>query len=159
MKHNAWILVSDAGRAVLLRTKENNKPGFNVVGHFEHPDSRAHAREIATAANGSKSDSPPPAAHEGSHGAAGRPGAESDTSPKEVEALRFARELADVLERGLAAHEYEELMLVAPPHFLGILKNTVNAQVSKHIHSTVDKDYTSLELPELEERLYQKLVG
>lgn len=159
MKHNAWILVSDASRAVLLRTKEKDKPGFNVVGRFDHPDSRAHARDLTTDTSGRKPVGPPPAARVGSHGASGRPGAEPETAAKEVEAQRFARELADVLERGLAAHEYEELMLVAPPHFLGVLKGSVSEQVSKHIHSTVDKDYTSLELSDLEERLYQKLIG
>jgi protein required for attachment to host cells len=159
MKHNAWILVSDASRAVLLRTKEKDKPGLNVVGRFEHPDSRARARDLVSDANGRKPVGPPPAVRVGPHGAWGRPGAEPDTEPKEVEAKRFAHELADVLERGLAAHEYKELMLVAPPHFLGLLKDVVSEQVSKHIHSTVDKDYTLLEVWDLEERLYPKLVA
>lgn len=50
-------------------------------------------------------------------------------------------------------------MLVAPPHFLGTLKGTVSTQVSKHIEATLDKDYTSLPLADLEERILSKLVA
>ncbi len=64
-----------------------------------------------------------------------------------------------MLEKGLLEHQYEQLMLVAPPHFLGTLKGTVSTQVSKHIEATLDKDYTSLPLADLEERILSKLVA
>jgi len=47
----------------------------------------------------------------------------------------------------------EELRLVAPPHFLGKLKNSLGQQAAKHVRATVDKELSTLEAVELRKRL------
>ena len=48
---------------------------------------------------------------------------------------------------------YERLALVAPPHFLGLLRATISSTVAKRVELTVDKDYTALKADELAERI------
>lgn len=82
-----------------------------------------------------------------------RPGAAPDSDSREVEAMKFAQELAGRLDKGRVDHEYDRLVLVAPPHFLGLLKGTLDGQVQKLLAHTVDKDLTSIQARELPERL------
>ena len=153
MTQNTWILLCNSSRARLFREKPKGK-GLLQMEAFEHAESRAHVRDLMADANGRKPVGPVPGhMAQGPTGAFGRPGAEPDTDPKEVEAQKFARQLADMLEKGLNDHAYDKLIIVATPHFLGTLKNTLSTQVEKHIETTVDKDFTSLELHELEERI------
>lgn len=153
-----WILVCDASRARLLRAATHQK-GLVQLDALEHAESRAHARDLMADAQGRKPVGAVPASKMGGQqgGAYGRPGAEPDTDPKEVEAQKFARMLAEVLEKGLTDHAYDRVFLVAPPHFLGLLRSTVSAQVEKHVHLTVDKDLTHEDLTALTRRLEESL--
>ena len=45
--------------------------------------------------------------------------------------LEFARALAERLERGRVHHAYAELVLLATPHFLSVLRSTIGHKVSK----------------------------
>lgn len=159
MEGTTWILVCDASRARLLRA---DPPKKNLVQLevFDHAESRAHVRDLVADAHGRKPVGPVPG--NTNHGSGqglgyGRPGAEPDTDPKEVEAQKFARELAETLEKGLNEHAYQHLFLIAPPHFLGLLRGTASAQVKKHIDLTIDKDLTHADLQELTQRLEGEL--
>jgi protein required for attachment to host cells len=153
MTQDTWILVGNASRARLFSVPPRAKR-LTPLGVFEHAESRAHVRDLISDAQGRKPVGPVPASMvQGQGGAYGRPGAEEDTDVHGAEAEKFARELADVLEKGLNEHAYERLIIIAAPHFLGLLRSTVSAQVAKHIETTIDKDFTGLELPEMEKRV------
>jgi protein required for attachment to host cells len=150
-----WILVGDASRARLFEERE---PGerYLLVESFLHPESRAHVVDLVTDANGRK----PVGVSRGvgvvrgwQGGVQGRPGVAPETDPKEVEAQKFARELSAALTKGFDEHRYAALMLVAPPHFLGVLKDALGDPVKKHLESTLDKDLSALEPREIERRL------
>ena len=145
MKNRTWLLVCDASRAHLLEEKEENQ--FSHLESFEHAESRAKVRDLMADQNGRKPDGKVG----GSSGH--RPGAAPDTDPKEVEAQKFARELAQRLEKGLDDHAYDALILAAPPHFLGLLRGELGDQVSKRVEASIDKDYVSLETRELGKRI------
>jgi protein required for attachment to host cells len=134
-----WVLVADASRARIFSIPENNKPWL-LEKELEHPESRAKATDLTTDVPGRVKQS---------FGAGSRPAMEDPTDPKEVEAQAFARSLAAELERGLNQNRFERLTLVAPPHFLGLLRGTVPEQVSKRIHHSINKDYTLLPAREL----------
>lgn len=165
VKATTWILVCDASRARLLRADDQRK-GLVQLEALEHPESRARARDLMADAQGRKPVGPVPAsAGHGGHGgglggqggAYGRPGAEPDTDPKEVEAQKFARELADVIEKGFDDHAYDRLFLIAPPHFLGLLRGAVSTRVQRQIQLTIDKDLTHEDLDQLGQRLEEPL--
>lgn len=137
-----WILVCDASRARLLAEPAGARH-LTEIEAFEHAESRARVRDLMADANGRKPGG----------GWGHRPGVEPDTDPKEVEAQKFARRLADVLQKGLDDHAYEALILVAPPHFLGLMRECVSAQVAKRVGHSIGKD-VAMETPrEIEARL------
>jgi protein required for attachment to host cells len=149
-----WCLVCDASRAHLFRDGPPAGP-FELQSSFDHPDSRARVVDLVSDTNGRMPSG-------GSHGDGGgsrpsgfygRPGAAPDTDPKEVEAERFARELAAVLAKGLDDHAYEALLLVAPPHFLGVIKAALGGQVAKRLQATLDKDFAEMDPREIARRL------
>lgn len=156
-----WILAGDASRARLFQAEvRRGKPvRLTQVEAFEHPESRARVRDLMADAHGRKPVGPVPASVAGGQqGAHGRPGAEPETDPKEVEAQKFARELAAVLERGARDQAYEHLYLVAAPHFLGLLRAAIDPQVDKFVALTLDKDLTRADLAEIRERFEPELT-
>ncbi|AUX45051.1 hypothetical protein SOCE26_065320 [Sorangium cellulosum] len=157
-----WILVADASRAHLYR-EESAGSSFALIDSFSHEESRARVRDLMADAHGRKPNGTPGGNGNISGGGGGpylgRPGAAPDTDPKEVEKQKFAQELAETLEKGLNEHAYESLVIIAPPHFLGLLRGTVSKQVSNHIETTVDKDLSGLDAPRLTERLRELRAG
>lgn len=153
MMKDVWILVCDASRARLFRDAPRGDK-LVQIDQLDHPESRERGRDLMADTVGRKPIGPVPARSvQGQGGAYGRPGAAPDTDPKEVEAQKFARQLAALLEKGLHDHAYKRLLIVAPPHFLGLLRATVSTQVAKHIESTIGKDLTNLDFQELADRL------
>jgi len=156
-----WCLVCDASRAHLFRTKPPGHP-YELIASFDHPEGRARVVDLVADTNGRK----PVGGTRGvgvigarPGGFHGRPGVAPDTDPKDVEAQKFARDLAATLERGLDAHAYEALVLVAPPRFLGLVKATVSGQVAKRLEETIDKDLAAMEPREIEKRVRAEREG
>jgi protein required for attachment to host cells len=78
---------------------------------------------------------------------------EPRTTPKEAESQRFAERLADFLEEAIANRRFDDLVLVAPPHFLGVLRGALGAQSTKRLRASVDKDLSMLDAPDVRQRL------
>ena len=145
----AWILVSDASRAKLF-SAELREDAWSLVNDFEHPEGREPSREISPTSppgRSQKSKGPGPGGR--------RTALEPRTWPKEAEAERFAHKLGTYLEEAIANRQFDYLVLVAPPHFLGILKGSLGRQAAKHLRATVDKDLSTLDAAELRERLVE----
>ncbi len=140
-----WILVCDASRAKLFST-ELREHDWSLVKEFDHPESRETSKEIWPS-------SPPGRAQQSTSHGARHTSLEQHTSPKEAEAQRFGHQLADYLEHAITKREFDALVLVAPPHFLGILRATLKSQAAKQLRTTVDKDYCMLPAAEVRERL------
>lgn len=71
------------------------------------------------------------------------------TPAKEVEAEHFAEELAHVLQRAHARGEFEDLALIAPAHFLGILRRALGRKLRNSIVISEDKDLAQVDEHEL----------
>ena len=143
-----WVLVSDAARARVFETaleSGHQERRFKLVQQFEHPQSRAHNRDLA-------SDRPGRNLQSGTAGA-GHSTMEPPTTPKQVEHEVFARELAQEMDKALKQNAFSHLILTANPEFLGLLRNNLTPQVKKHVTASVDKDYTSLDARDLQWRL------
>ncbi len=136
-----WVLVGDGSRARLFRV--GPRRDWELIRELEHPETRAKARDIYTDRQGVGQ------LHRRGHGG----GALLHPPLHEIESERFAHSIAKVLEGGLADNAYERVVLVAPPHFLGLLRATIAPNVAKRVELTVDKDYTALKPDELAERV------
>lgn len=146
-REHTWILVADASRARLFSTA-GKIAAWSLRREFSHPESSAKGREIMS----DKAGRVQQRVADGNRSAAGPP-----TSPKETEARHFAHELAATLEKEFGRNAYSRLVLVAPPHFLGILRGCLTSPVAKSVVTTVDKDLTHLNDRDLPDRLRETL--
>lgn len=145
-----WILVADPSGARLFASKGVIFRGdWELVGEFQHPEGRMKPHEILSDRAGRVKQSGPVEM---------RAAIEPHTPVKKVLAETFARVLAKKLEAGLDPRQYDRLVLVAPPSFLGILRKQLSDEVSKRVVSAVEKDYLHLEEQKLREHLSQQLV-
>lgn len=128
----AWILVANASEAKVYSNKGINK-GLEIVASLSHPDSRKKTSDLVSDRPGHM---PGAGNGHGSHIPL--------TDPKQNEHGIFARELAHQLDQGRTSNSYQRLIVVAEPHFRGLLNGAMNSQVSGLVSDTIDKDYTKL---------------
>jgi protein required for attachment to host cells len=141
--NTVWVLVCDAARGRLFEIREND-PSWHVIETFSHPESRSKAAELVTDHMG----------HNSSEGGSVHHNALAPTSsPKEVEKGHFGHTLAALLDQAMRSRRFHRWVLIAPAHFLGMLKNELTVELTKHLMASVDKDLTNLDLHQLAERL------
>lgn len=132
-----WLLVGNASRARLFETQARPKT-LKLIKEYLHPPSREKGEELA-------SDRPGHFQMEGSgmegttHGAFNEP-----TNPKSYEHERFALELAKELNEGRTQNRFGNVMIVASPHFHGLINQHLNEHVAKMVSTHINKDYTDL---------------
>lgn len=117
-----WILVADSVKARLFAVAEEDR-SVAEIEDFLNPEGMAEGRELLQ-------DRPPTTHDRFGHS---RHAIEPHTSLRQKSAEVFARELNEALERGRVDHRYQNVVLIAPAHFLG----TLNAALNKHVRARV----------------------
>jgi protein required for attachment to host cells len=143
MTSGAWVLVSDVCRARLF-ADHGSRSDLEELEGFTNPGGREHVKDRVSDRSGLK-----PAGGQGV-----RAGVTQEVDLKETEARIFARFLADTLKRKLNEQAFQELVLAAPPHFLGILRGALDESVPRCVVASFDKDYTTLNARELSKRIH-----
>jgi protein required for attachment to host cells len=133
---SSWILVANNSSAHLL-TAENAASSLEKIESFVHTENRLHDREITT-------DLPGKIRSEG--GSSGH-ALEQPTDPKKHESDNFAHQIAHYLEDALNLNKFEQLLIVAEPSFLGLLRNHLTEPVKKRVCFELDKNIV-MESPE-----------
>jgi protein required for attachment to host cells len=125
-----WILVANDSEARLLETPEP-KEKIQLLKKFAHPQGRKKEGEINADAPGRSFDSFGKQRH-----SMGQP-----LRPHLREEIVFARELIQQLEEGFNQNHFSQLVLIAPPHLLGTLREILPEHLRKAIVSEIPKDY------------------
>lgn len=128
-ERRVWVMVADASRARLFRAGTPHGPLIELEDAV-HPASRLQDHELLSDRAGRAVDT------QGHH----RHGMEATTNPHDQEAQRFAHELAERLHVHHNAHDFDGLVLVAPPRFLGFLRHALDEQVAKQVLGSFDLD-------------------
>jgi protein required for attachment to host cells len=139
-----WVLVADCSRARILHALPQGAKPWPILASFIHVESRLPA---------CKRDAP--GRLQRANGA--RSAVEPHEDRKHVEARRFAAELVELLERDRQDHRFDHLMVVAPPQFLGVLREAWPAPLQQRIVRELNQDLVGLEEPELQARLAKLL--
>jgi protein required for attachment to host cells len=139
---NQWIVVANASLARIFRRDSALTP-LVPVETITHERSRMRGSQLATDRPGS----------EAADISQGVNHFEPRTNARRKEHLHFAREIADRLDKALAAHQFDSLALFASSPFLGELKPQLSDAVVAKTKLAHDSDFTSLALAELEKRL------
>ncbi len=138
-----WLVVANSAKARVL--EESAEPGAYVhLADLVHPQSRQKGMELS-------SDRP---GHVNSLGqGSGGTSYPNRTDAREREHDRFAREVANAVNDGVAAGKCAGLVLVASNPFLGHVKAHLSEQAHKVLLRCVPSDYTALRDDELAQRL------
>jgi len=138
-----WILVSNGSHAkFFLHSGCGNR--LQILAEHRHDNSRLKGTELV-------SDGPGRAQQSFAHGA--RPALDGKSSAKEQELQQFARELAQTLREGRVKMDYDDFVLVAPPTFLGLLREALDEPTAKLQRATINKDYVQADPTELSRHL------
>lgn len=145
MNSSTWIVLADRTTARLYQPQEGQRD-WKLIAELAHPESRAKEMDLVSDKPGRVQQS-----------AGGRAAMEPPTPRKKVESEKFARQIAKTLYDAMARNAFEQLVLVTPPEFLGLLRSVLEEQVERRIVATVEKDYLHLDSPEVRSRLAKQI--
>ena len=141
LSHNTVVLVADGRKLLFLRNEgDGEHPNLVVERAAEHAD--ASTSDQGTDRPGRTQSQVGP----------GRNSYEQ-ADFHQIEEDRFAAEAADMLKRRALSHDYEKLIVVAPPRTLGELRKHYHKEVSDRLAGELDKDLTGHPIPDIEKAL------
>jgi protein required for attachment to host cells len=106
-----WIVVAESARARILSQEKSRAPLIEQED-LVHPASKQQPHDLTSDRTGRAISS-------AQHGP--RHAMQQQTDPQRNEMEKFARQVADRLDRARRDGAFDELVLVAPPRFLGAL--------------------------------------
>jgi protein required for attachment to host cells len=162
--HNAFVLVADGRKMLFFRNEGDEEfPNLRVESAQEHPNpaDRDQKTDAAGGASGTQMGSGAPNAAQGGGGGGGGQGGAfapsrgtfEETDFHQLEEDRFAAECADLLRRRALAHDFEALVIVAPPRTLGELRKHYHKEVEHRLKGELAKDLTGHTVPDIEQAL------
>ncbi len=142
-----WVLVADTTRARIFQAMGPLGP-LREIETLLHPESRLHTRDLTSDLPGRSFDS---------HGQ-GRHSMEVNVDPKQHETLIFVKQISERLDGAKENGEFEQLILVAPPALLGLLRKQLNTGVMQRVVHQLDKNIVRLRVDEIRQHLPEKLT-
>lgn len=124
-----WVLVAESSRAKLF-SAENRKAPLVEIGDFAHPEARLHEGDLVSDQSGS----------DGGSVGQGRHVLDNKTSARDIERTEFARNLAHRLEAARKEKAFDRVVLIAPPSFLGLLRDNLSDEVMERVTEQIDKN-------------------
>lgn len=126
---STWVLVAESSRAKLYSATDRFAP-LVEIHDLVHPASRLHEGDLVSDTPGS----------DGGSVGQGRHVLDAETTARAHESLGFAKELAEHLNLGRTEGAFNRLVLIAPPAFLGVLRDSLNKEVKDLISQEVNKN-------------------
>src|SRR5687768_7208429 len=127
-----WLLIADASKARIYSLykarvfQEQHPKHLELIGEYSHIESRKKGSELTT----------------DKLGEFGNGTFVEATSPKIREAEQFAHELIHHIEIGRKEGVFRDLIIVAPPAFMGMLQKYMPTEMHKLVSQRIEKDYT-----------------
>ena len=140
-----WIVVADQGR-VRFFTTASPRGALMEVGMLEHAAARERSQELTSDRPGRSFDS----------AGTGRHAMSSPVEPKKQEVIRFAKQVADYLHKAYNEGRCDELLLVAGPDFLGLLREQLKSASEFRI-SELEKNLGQYDPREIRAHLPERL--
>lgn len=131
------IVVADQSQADFYELEQRDMPP-QLLQRLEDPDAHLHDRDLKSDRPGRVFDHAP--APGGRRGAVAHHSTGGERNPRKVEARRFARRIAQVLDEGQRQSRYDSLIVMAPPAFLGLLREEMPAAVRAIVTAEIGKD-------------------
>lgn len=123
-----WVVVADSSRGKIF-AQDGHGGALRELFDLVHPGARLRGADLTSDRSGGHAG-----AFQGAHAFDAR------TEAKEHEAETFAREIATRLEAGLTGGQFQELVLMAPPEFLGTLRERLGDGLRRLVVREIGKD-------------------
>ncbi len=123
-----WILVAESTRARLFEANSLLKP-LSEIHEFQFPEGRLHGGDVYADRPGRQFDR----MGEGRH-------AMESPDIREQQHRQFSHEIAEHLEKGRLKNAFARLILIAPPDFLGSLREHLSEPLKKQVERTIHKN-------------------
>jgi protein required for attachment to host cells len=143
---STWVLVADSSRARIFSAVNTRGP-LREIETLTHPASRLHEQQLTTDLPGRTFDS----FGQGRHAKA------MEIEPKQHEALIFVKQIADRLDRAREARQLEQLIIVAAPALLGMIRKQLSSTTAALVTLEMDKNITLLNTKEIRQHLPPEL--
>ncbi len=124
-----WVLAADASRARFF-TADKPAGALNEVETLSNPEGRLHEGDLVSDRGGRGINGAPHSYNNGNQA-------------KDEAANRFAAEVCSHLERGRNSRAFDKLYIMAPPHFLGLLRKHQSAALRGLVTDEVASDLTT----------------
>ncbi len=145
-----WILTADGHHARVWEWKSREQPLALV------PDFVRRVENASKFSRDMKTDRP---GRSFASTGKGRSAIEAKSDPHTHEKDEFARELANDLDEALKDHRFRRLVVIAPPHMLGSLRQQFSPQLEQVIAGQSDKDYMNADVEALYYHAAQLTTG
>ncbi|MDD9935718.1 MAG: host attachment protein [Myxococcales bacterium] len=135
-----YVIAHRAGARIVERRRGRELSLFEEV---EHDRGRLKSGELDTDAAGSAFES----SREGVRAMAKK------QSAHERDAHDFARDLARGLQAARNDRSFDDLVLVAEPHFLGLLRRSLDVATSGRVRYTINRDLAHVPVRDLQRHI------
>ncbi len=132
------VIVANSARARIF-SAHSVRGELEEIEGFAHPEAHLTNQELVSDSSGRSVDG---------HGNLG-----PQTTAREKEAGDFAKLLARHLKELHNQQHFEQLVLVASPHFLGLLRNELTSPLDGIVSQTIDKDLTEASVEQITDYL------
>jgi protein required for attachment to host cells len=136
---NIRIVVADEREANFFDTSALNSP-LSAQGSIHNPTGGRKDRDLETDREGRRFGGTVGVTHGGGPAQSHHHGVDGERSTERHELTLFAKEVGQRVEAGRVNHEFEKLILVAPPKMLGLLRQALPPQSQALLAAEVPKD-------------------
>ena len=142
LPNQALVLVADGKKMLFLRNEgDQNQIDLRTEAHDQREDRKNS--EIKTDAPGAIGQSA---------GYSGRVVYEETDFHQQEEDL-WVKDAAEELKKRALRNDFDDLVIVAPPKALGVLRKELHKEVERRILFTCNKEMTDRPIPDIEELL------
>ncbi len=127
-----WVVVADSGRADFYIRHQRLSP-MEPVHSITAPDARTKEHDLGSDSPGRSFDSK----------GLGRHAMEPGQTGKEHMRETFAHRIADELDAGRIANNYQHLVIVAGPKLLGDIRAKLSHATGQLVTAEIDKEMTA----------------
>lgn len=143
VQHGASVVVTDGRKALFLSNEGDAEfPNLRLLQRREHAS--LADRELKSAAPGRAF---------GSHDHGSRRSSYAETDFHEQAETEFALEIAEFLNDRVQIHGLDELVIVAPPRTLGVLRKHLGREALAQVTAEIPKDLVKHPIAEIERLL------
>lgn len=139
MKKEAWVVVANGVTARFFKIEKGRT--LIEMEALVHPEGRLYDHDLCGDKGGNSCPNKVNMQH----------GIPQQTSPKEVEAMSFAKKICERIGRCTVQGQLEKLYIAAAPSFLGLLRQAMDHQTVLLIQAQVNKDITHLKPDQIRE--------